>query len=267
MATPNIVPQSTNDGNLGRHGLRWASVSTYVLSSPIIKLVKDAEALNEEFVQLSVDANGALVLTNDGAQVVTATATDIANLTNILNTLAGVDGNNPTVAGIVASLGDFKSLANKVGSAALPEGYTDLVDAVTKLKVQAGHGGVDFTSVASTILPSQTENFDLGSSDKRWRDLYLSGNTIYLGDVALSLDNNNDLAVTPPGLGAQPVTLGKAISASQIVNGELILTFSDGSQTNLGSVVGPAGAQGPAGDAGAAGADGAAGGRSAPSCW
>lgn len=40
MATPNIVPQIDNDGNLGRHGLRWAGIAAHIVSSPVIKLVK-----------------------------------------------------------------------------------------------------------------------------------------------------------------------------------------------------------------------------------
>ena len=91
MATPNIVPQQTNDGRLGRHGLRWAGIAAHVLSSPVVKLVKNVDAANEEALELSVDANGSLVLTNDGVAVATATATDVADLEIVVNTLAGVD--------------------------------------------------------------------------------------------------------------------------------------------------------------------------------
>ena len=62
MATPNIVPQIDNDGNLGRHGLRWAGIAAHIVSSPVIKLVKDVNAKAEESVQLSVNADGDLVL-------------------------------------------------------------------------------------------------------------------------------------------------------------------------------------------------------------
>jgi len=41
---------------------------------------------------------------------------------------------------------------------------------------------------AGSIIPLSNEEFDLGSFDARWRDLYLSGNTIYLGDTRLQTD-------------------------------------------------------------------------------
>ncbi len=155
MATPNIVPQQTNDGNLGRHGLRWAGIAAHILSSPVIKIVKDTEADVEGALELSVDANGSLVLTNDGVAVTTATSTDISQLSTMLTTLAGTDDVHPSVTSIVAALGNFKALATKVGTGALPDGYTDLIDAVTKLKAQIGQGGVDFTNIASPVIPDQ----------------------------------------------------------------------------------------------------------------
>lgn len=40
------------------------------------------------------------------------------------------------------------------------------------------------------ILPGADSTYDLGSSTEKWRDLYLSGNTIYLGDERISADNS-----------------------------------------------------------------------------
>ncbi|MEK9767379.1 MAG: hypothetical protein VW683_00545 [Betaproteobacteria bacterium] len=41
-------------------------------------------------------------------------------------------------------------------------------------------------SSSGHIVPSTTEIYDLGSTDLRWRDLYLSGSTIYLGNAQIS---------------------------------------------------------------------------------
>jgi len=38
---------------------------------------------------------------------------------------------------------------------------------------------------AGNIIPATDSTYDLGDSTRRWRDLYLSGNTIYLGDSAV----------------------------------------------------------------------------------
>ena len=37
---------------------------------------------------------------------------------------------------------------------------------------------------AGNIIPATDSTYDLGDSNRRWRDLYLSGNTIYLGETA-----------------------------------------------------------------------------------
>ena len=42
--------------------------------------------------------------------------------------------------------------------------------------------------VQGDILPDINEVYDIGASDKRFKDLYLSGSTIYLGDTKLTTD-------------------------------------------------------------------------------
>ena len=41
-------------------------------------------------------------------------------------------------------------------------------------------------NVTSTLLPDTNIVYDLGSPTQRWRDLYLSNNTIYMGDQTIS---------------------------------------------------------------------------------
>jgi len=43
-------------------------------------------------------------------------------------------------------------------------------------------------TVIGNIIPSQNEKFNLGSSNNKWHDLYLSGNTIYLNNTVISSD-------------------------------------------------------------------------------
>ncbi len=39
--------------------------------------------------------------------------------------------------------------------------------------------------INSHLIPNTTETFDIGSLDKRWRDIYLSGQSVYLGGLIL----------------------------------------------------------------------------------
>jgi hypothetical protein len=41
--------------------------------------------------------------------------------------------------------------------------------------------------VGGHIMPDDNETYDLGSSSKKFRDLYLSAGTIYLGELFLKI--------------------------------------------------------------------------------
>ena len=43
-------------------------------------------------------------------------------------------------------------------------------------------------SISSDIIPSTDITYNLGNATNRWNSLFLSGNTIYLGDTAVSAD-------------------------------------------------------------------------------
>ena len=44
----------------------------------------------------------------------------------------------------------------------------------------------DPSSISQNLIPDTDVTYDLGSTSARWRDLYLSGNTIFLGEVQIS---------------------------------------------------------------------------------
>jgi hypothetical protein len=63
-----------------------------------------------------------------------------------------------------------------------------------------GTGAADLSAIDQHVLPDATNTYDLGSTGKRWRDLYLTGTSIYLGqqvlkesgaNISLSKDNGS----------------------------------------------------------------------------
>lgn len=52
---------------------------------------------------------------------------------------------------------------------------------------------IDLSNIDQHIIPAADTTYDLGSPDFKFKDLYLSGNTIYLGDQALSYDQTDGL--------------------------------------------------------------------------
>lgn len=67
------------------------------------------------------------------------------------------------------------------------------------------HTNNPFTASAGQItgsghfVPSQTETYDLGSANLRWRDLYLSGSTINLGGTLITRDSNGNIEFKESG--------------------------------------------------------------------
>lgn len=58
---------------------------------------------------------------------------------------------------------------------------------------------IELNSANSNIIPDSNELYDLGSPTNRWRDVYLSGNTINLGDAQIKADaETGTIAFVPP---------------------------------------------------------------------
>ena len=76
-----------------------------------------------------------------------------------------------------------------VGKTASAGGYA--LDVSGAAKVGSLHASNIY--VTGSILPTANVAYDLGSSDMRFRDLFLSGSTINIGDAAISLDSSGKL--------------------------------------------------------------------------
>ena len=55
--------------------------------------------------------------------------------------------------------------------------------------------GLTIQSISGSLVPSQDIAYDLGDSAYKWRDLYLSGGTITLGNIRLKEENGNFLVL------------------------------------------------------------------------
>lgn len=53
----------------------------------------------------------------------------------------------------------------------------------------------DMSNIAGNIMPATSNTYDLGSPELRWRELWLSGNTIHLGNIRIS---ENDGVISAP---------------------------------------------------------------------
>ena len=127
-------------------------------------------------------------------------------------------------------------------AAAVPT-TTDLEDGeiavnITDKKVFVRNGGsivtianfnesaVDLTSIGSNLLPSTTTTFDIGSSSKRWKDLYLAGNTINLAGATISSDGTGAISISATGA---TLPLNSNVQISGAVTKTIALAGADGS--------------------------------------
>jgi hypothetical protein len=66
-----------------------------------------------------------------------------------------------------------------------------IADAASTSNTTTFAANVGFSGfVTTSLIPSANVTLDLGSAGNAWRDLYLSGNTIFLGDATISTGDN-----------------------------------------------------------------------------
>jgi len=91
----------------------------------------------------------------------------------------------------------------------------------------------------SDLIPNDDVTYDLGTDLKRWKDLYLSGNSIYLGNVTMSQHIDGMMVHMPDSdvmmdLYAAEINAGSLILDDIRIDGNLIQTTESNSNLQLG---------------------------------
>ena len=123
--------------------------------------------------------------------------------------------------------------------------------------------GMNLSSVGSHVVPTHNELFDLGHSTLKWRDLYLSGNTLNLGGTSIK---SSAAGVSFANISNPTQAVPIQVSTIQIGTGNTAVTLSTSanglvttSAANTAASLGATGATGPAGATGVAGTPGSPG--------
>ena len=87
-----------------------------------------------------------------------------------------------------AGSGAYSVSGNQITFAEIPL-VTDIIE-IRFLASGVAALTINFANIASNVSPSANVTYDLGSPDYRWRDLWLSGNTINIGAATLSAVGN-----------------------------------------------------------------------------
>ena len=85
---------------------------------------------------------------------------------------------------------------------------------------------VDLSAIDQDILPDTTETYDLGSTSKRFRSLYLAGDTIDIGGSTISSDGTGTISISATGA---TLPLNSNVEVVSGVTKTLALAGDDGS--------------------------------------
>ena len=84
------------------------------------------------------------------------------------------------------------------------------------------------TIVRGNVIPSSTIEYDIGSVENRWRDLYLSGSSVFLNNTTISSDsNNNSLIIEDQTNTRVPMVAGEFKIQTTTSDNMLVLSEKD----------------------------------------
>ena len=111
---------------------------------------------------------------------------------------------------------ETEDLILETGSAVLLDGTdSDGSDAGSRIDLEDDTfgSGVDLSNVTQDIIPDQNNVRNLGSSTKRFKELFLSGQTIDLGGATISSDGSGVVSISADGV---TLPTGSKVSADTI---------------------------------------------------
>ena len=173
----------------------------------------------------------AYIKCNDNFQELYNTTTTPTEIINGTSNIAVAENANVTIsiagsANVVnfsGSLTEFTGNANISGDLAVGNSFTITQD------VTVGDQLVINGTLGSNLIPDGNSTRDLGSSSARWKDIYLSGSSIVLGDIVLKASAGNVLSVfgadgTTPGSINPTISNGTSSIAIPATDGDVQIT-------------------------------------------
>jgi len=260
--TGNLITGTTFSGNgAGLSSITGANVTGYVPDAD------HATIANIANVAYSVDGgnvSGEVSVANTVSNPEQGNITSVGTLTalTVSGNISGQDNlsisNNATVGGNIAVTGNVSGLNGSFSGTLQATGNANVGNLGTAAVVATANVDAANFNTAGTanignlkisgktegnLIPSANVTYDLGNLTHRWNDLYLSGDTIYLGDQ--TLESNATALFTSADIGAGNLRAsnntfsGNVYANSGLVKGsglEGTLTANSNAQPNITSV-------------------------------
>ena len=165
---------------------------------PTLQFVDANESISSNGTNLIITSGGTAfkIPTSDGSADQVLKTDGSGNLSFATVSGGGGSSSSITVQDEGSSLSTAATTINFVGSGVVATG----TGATKTVTIAGGSGSVDFSAVGESIIPSQNEAFDIGSSSRRWRDIFLSGDTIDLAGSTISADGTGTISISATGV-------------------------------------------------------------------
>jgi hypothetical protein len=92
---------------------------------------------------------------------------------------------------------------------------------------EIGAASANLQSITTNVVPQSNVTLDLGTSTKRWRSLYLAGNTIYLGGLNITSTANGTISFTNSSNQPAPIQTSSVIISGNTQSDIAKLTVTD----------------------------------------
>ena len=201
----NIIPDTNVAYDIGSSSLRFKDL---YLSGNTIHLGTSS---------LSVDANGNFSFSGglkSNNPIVGDDSTLLVDTANSTIPFTVLSDKPTTLAGYGITDGGGTTFTGTTDG--ITEGSTNLFFTDARVTTKLG-------SVSSDILPDTNVAYDIGSSSLRFKDLYLSGTTIHIGESQLSVDDDGNFDFSG-SIKAQPILGDDSTLLVDTTNSKLILT-------------------------------------------
>jgi len=231
----NITASTAQFGNLG-------SGNAYITGGTLNNtIIGNATPASGKFTVLNVTANVYLA-PQDGAGTVTINPLNISSMDNmsigasysanayVTNFKSTTSINAPTTGPIWLNAGTLSgSGINNIPIGAVTPATAVFTTANTTGNLTVG-GSI---SVSGNIVPSANVIYSLGTSTNRFKDIWISGQTEYLGGAIIAEDTNGNLSLTTSG--GNRLTLVNTAANTVIMTGNVVSPYF------LGNIIGTIG--------------------------
>ena len=201
MATKTIIPRGSGEGGLGIESVSWG------------------HAYFDQGYFSNIQVGGRAVLVSGDAIDYSVTEDDV---TGHQSALVITESQISDLGSYVTSVTESDVTAHEAALSIGVGQVSGLESSLTNYQSKNADGSLDITgqiNLSGDIIPAVNAQYDLGSAEYKIRHLFLSDNSLFIGDQSISLDEQKNL-ILPSGIkiGGQD-----GVSLSKDENGRIVI--------------------------------------------